>query len=669
MDIARESQVEVRSSQVNSLFQRAIRHPLVFWVFVLPLLFSAATRGAAPLRGYIPRACGFDMNRNGIIGEPADCRVCNGTTTDPDSDGVNEDLIYIDCQSGTDSATCGAPTSPCRTINYAWNDRADGPGDGAEDILCFRGTCTSEENTAPGVSGVAGFYVRAQSGSEARSFELPSHPTMLVGWDVDADGSYPPVDNDVAVLDGGPGQLTRAFHFNLNGVKSYLEVAHFVARDYGRFGPQTEDLGFLRVGFFGPQSTHVYLHDLQLERINRGRSSGSSVSVFNFFRGGTVPQHWALVNLNISEMASWLVRGSGQDTLAQENGPFRFQNLTVTALGCSFATCGSTAATTMFKLWGYVRGVEILDSVFNLQPFLWFPGGNPSNGVSPSQCVQDWTIRNNEFIDFQRALNVEAFTSGFCDGVSARPVDDIVFDRNFSHNDYPWDLGDPAVMIQAGNTVTETIGDVTVSNNVFASTTEMAACLWSEAGNPLGLNPGQIIFAGNSCLTNIDRYAAIMIGRPDQPEQAFPQQNYLIKNNLIRGLEATDVNVRTDFGPLNWQADNNLFATGAAYSWNGIPAATLAVWRSLSADDVNSRDCTPLFRSLNPLEFHLDFADTCALGAGTQVLGIDAFDVEGQARGITPGWEIGADEVLPLVFRGTFAPGTFSEWSSVVPGS
>src|SRR5437016_9820407 len=76
---------------------------------------------AEAARGYQSRACGFDMNHNGIIGEcrnhspnglgsPGDdcpdCHVCDGVTKDPDGDGVNENIIYVDCKAGTDTSTC-----------------------------------------------------------------------------------------------------------------------------------------------------------------------------------------------------------------------------------------------------------------------------------------------------------------------------------------------------------------------------------------------------------------------------------------------------------------------------------------------------------------------------------------------------------------------------------
>ncbi len=34
---------------------------------------------AVPPRGYQSRPCGFDLNHNGVAGEPADCNVCDAS--------------------------------------------------------------------------------------------------------------------------------------------------------------------------------------------------------------------------------------------------------------------------------------------------------------------------------------------------------------------------------------------------------------------------------------------------------------------------------------------------------------------------------------------------------------------------------------------------------------
>ena len=138
--------------------KRAMRRAAPVFVVAAATVFVTPAGGAYPEPGYQPRACGLDMNRNGLPGEPADCRVCDGVTTDPDSDGVAEDLIYVDCTNGADTGACGAPGSPCASVGHAWRQIADGPADGAEDILCLRGVCLGEELVNPGVGGVPGTF-------------------------------------------------------------------------------------------------------------------------------------------------------------------------------------------------------------------------------------------------------------------------------------------------------------------------------------------------------------------------------------------------------------------------------------------------------------------------------------------------------------------------------
>lgn len=620
----------------------------------------------APPRGYQARPCGLDMNRNAILGEPEDCRVCDGTTLDPDYDGVLEDMLYIDCDVGIDNALCGSPAAPCRSIQYAWNTRADGPDDGAEDILCFRGTCLTEENTTSGHSGVPGHYIRPRQGSEARDWEYPSNPTMLVGWDSDADGQYPPYDqDDVAVLDGGPNALARAFHINHNGRKSYTEMAHFTARDYGRYALGETVVGFIQIGRYGPVSSHGYLHDLQLERINRGRSSGSATTVINLFRGGTQPQWWAFENINVVETASWVIRGSAQDSAEKENGPYRFKNFSVSVHGCPYSQCGRTAATTVMKLWGYVSRIEVLDSIFDLRPDVWEAGGNPSNGISPAQCSRDWTIRNNEFIDFQRALNLQVTAEDACDAVDGRTVDDVVFDRNIWFNTHDWGSGDTGIKIEAGHSLKETAEDLYITNNVFFSTDPIAACFWSDAGNPNGPNVGTIHFVGNSCIADIDRFGAVLLGENTELITFYPQQNYVIKNNLFTGISSGGMNVLAEHRPENLQSDNNIFDPDASFQWTTVNLSSLAEWQNFTDGDTNSRNCVPTFKSSD--DFHLHLTDTCAVDRGAPLAGVAETDVEWQPRGLGDGWDIGADEVLPAFFFSDFESGDTDVWSAVVP--
>ena len=94
---------------------------------------------AAEGKGYKGRPCGLDMNRNGAVGEAADRLVSDGKTRDPDGDGVDEDIFYVDSERGSDETGSGSPARPFKTVQKAL-DAADGPRDGAEEIICISGT-------------------------------------------------------------------------------------------------------------------------------------------------------------------------------------------------------------------------------------------------------------------------------------------------------------------------------------------------------------------------------------------------------------------------------------------------------------------------------------------------------------------------------------------------
>jgi len=180
-------------------------------------------------RGYVARACGFDLDDDGIIGEASDCTICDGSTTDPDGDGTAEDINYVQAQTGTNSTTCGASGTPCATIAYvlagsnsSFANVVNGPADGAEDIICIAGTFTSV-NLAANISGVTGNH------TNRHSHEYPTDPFMIVGWDTDGDGSYPPFDtDDTAVIDGGGTSNT---FIDASDNTSYVEIAHIAVKD------------------------------------------------------------------------------------------------------------------------------------------------------------------------------------------------------------------------------------------------------------------------------------------------------------------------------------------------------------------------------------------------------------------------------------------------------
>ena len=615
------------------------------------------------------------MDRDGIWSEPEDCRVCDGLTLDPDGDGQNEDILYIDCDNGSDTAICGEVGNPCRTIEFAWNTRADGPADGAEEILCFRGVCRTVNFFEPAVGGVPGTYTVPASGSQVRDWQYPADPVMLVGWDSDGDHEYPPTDrDDIAVLDGSAG-LERTF--KLNHFSDYVEMAHFTASDYGRFTDE-DDTGFVGFGPQGGLLTHLYFHDLALPRINMDRATTSTTSLVNIFTNHTRPQWVQFANLQVLNNGQWFARGSGRDE-APDYGPFRFIGITRTSHSCDFSTCGNSAGAPGFKVWGYLTGVEILDSVWDANVGAWEPKaqGGPSGAtfVNPAQCTQDWMVRNNKVIDHKIALKVEGYANNFCDAPEARPTDEIYFDSNDVRNTYePWRSGDHAVRIQdGGQNAGEVVGNVYITNNFMTSSTGWEATVWSDAGHDAIPPTGTILIANNTFYGNINRHGSIVIGNVEGADMLFPHQNYVLQNNIFGAFIATnngekDFNVRTTYPVTHLTADHNVYDPTGEFSWNDGPRMSLTGWHSATGEDAGSLLCDPQMKDPDTGDFHLLVSDTCALDQGLEPAPV-ALDIDGQPRGQLMGTDIGADEFTARVFDDGFESSDTTRWSFTWPGA
>ncbi len=637
------------------------------------VLMLAVSPAIALPRGYEARACGFDMNRNGIVGEPEDCDVCDGVTADPDGDKVAEDLTYVDADNGSDLSGSGSPLNPYRTIQHAWSS-VDGPGDGAEDIICFRGTATTEEFISPGSSGLAGTYSVARTGSQDRDWLFPRNPTMLVGWDFDDDGAYPPFDgDDIAVLDGtGDGVAAGlARVFSLDDRHDYLEIGHLEIRNYGRYTPG-DDSGFVIHGPSGNGLNYVYYHDLELYSINQDRRGDGEDFAIDLFNSGL---HWTnFSNLLFADNGGWFARGAGPDSGTDE-GPIRWQNVTRTTHSCDFSDCGSLAGWPGFKIWGYISGLEILDSIWDANVDSWEP--NPSGGHGApflviGQCSQDWTVRNNEIIDASVVMAVQPTSAGFCDDGDARPVDNVVFDRNIARNTYTeWGFGNaglqilrPNVGAGEGDVAGETVGSVTITNN-FLSTSGVPweTCIWSLAGNQVAAPPGEIVIANNTCDGEIRRWAAIAIGEIDGfGDPAQPQQNYVIKNNAVSGLDTGERNVQMTYAPSGLDMDSNVFDGDGTWEWTNGVETNFATWQALSGGDQRSRVCLPQYVDSTIGDLHLLVGDSCARGRGEDLASITLVDIDDEARPVGE-WDIGGDQVV-VMFADGFESGDLSAWVS-----
>ena len=635
-----------------------------------------------PVKGYDPRPCGFDLDDDGRVGEPEDCRICDGRTRDVDGDGVDEDLIYIDCQVGRDHELCGLPDRPCRSVEYAWTSRADGPEDGAEDILCFRGRCSPEVLT-PAVGGLEGFRVQPAEGSQARAFRFPMDPTMLVGWDSDGDGEYPPFDpDDVAVLDGGPpedgsgGQgLSRAFH--LGEGNSQLEMAHFSVLDYGRYS-SVERSGFVHFGIRGGlRADHLYFHDLELSGINQDQPTQGHRIVFNYFTGGTNFHHLAFVNLKLSNVGGFMVRGSGPYRPGTEaeggnDGPMRWQNLSVTAHGCDHSSeaCreGGGAAFIGWKLWGWIDGIEVLDSIFDANVAEWEPKPMGNGGallVNATQCSRQWTVRGNEIYDFKVGFEAQGGDGAYCTYDTEndpprqvpRRTGEVVFDQNIFVNTYqPWRRGDHAVVLKGGDDLNRTLDDVVISNNILASTDGFDACIWVEVGNGRGPNPGpnpgRIDIFANTC------YGARAEGRSTGLEisqsrvTTFPAHDIWVRNNIFAGLQPGDYGMRFRYRPEALRLVGNVVSPAARYALGKDRAETLDDLSALLGMPHESRACEPLFVAPEQGDFHLvtqvdsegESTPGCAIEDGLNLSFWTNVDVDGEPRPEGGPWAAGADQ-------------------------
>ena len=565
----------------------------------------AATFIAGRRKGYVPRPCGFDMDRNGAIGEAPDRRVGDGKTRDPDADGVNEDILYVDADAGSDQAGDGSPGKPLKTIQQAL-DLADGPEDGAEDIVCISGTF--HEALVMRKGGVPGHYTRD-------GFQFPKNPTMIIGWDKDGDGVYPPYDqDDTAVLDG---QRTLAWAIANQDKLSHIEIAHLTIRNYGYKEKIGGALKLFRWGT-GSQS-HVYIHDVEMHAINKAEKDASSKIVINFWGGPMTDV--AIINNLVDEYSSYFCRGAPPDRA----GRFRFQNNTLRMYGMR-----GGSFVTGWKLWGHHRTVEILDNVLDCNAAAWRPLGHVS-GVGVCQGTQDWMIRGNVFLDL--GITLQPFAKGF---PFERRLDNILIGRNIFRSTYSgWAWPRIGVHIQGYKDAPahQSVEDVVIANNFFCGPAGWGAAVLCTACNGGGPQHGTIAIAGNTMLGPFAKARAAIAIEAAQLG-AYRHQRFVIKNNLIANA-GDGLNVAVDYAPQRLIADGNVYDADAGFRWNNRKhweSVALAAWKAATRQDVHSRRGTPLFVDPAAGDLHLAQKDSIARGAGVDISQTVPVDFDGQPR-------------------------------------
>ncbi|MEM1248801.1 MAG: Ig-like domain-containing protein [Acidobacteriota bacterium] len=615
---------------------------ILFYVsFLLLLLFAASPSEAQlfPDRGYQPRGCGFDLDDDGLVGEPADdCQICNGLESDPDGDGVDEDLIYVDCDTGTDSPSCGTPNNPCRSLNYALVTVADGPADGAEDIVCVKGTCPADL-IKPNTRGIPGHRTAPASGSDEFDFQYPTNPAMIVGWDFDADGQYPPFDSDDrAVIDGSAAG--RAFLMNNGRSNDHFEIAHLEARDFNRYvGVPASSGGFLKANQ-GRDTSHLYVHDIEMRDMSAGKELGSGAIVFDLFSLDGM-EYFAVENIRSLNTGGYFGRGSGSDGQGSASS-IRFKNVTVESHGGCTNCAPRPNRTIAFRIWGYLNRFEILDSKFDGNLSSRLPGVNDpgSDGVHLLHCLQDVSIRNNEFRDLKSALAVDPGEWG-CD-LLPRSTDDIVFDRNSyivtRALGYQW--GGSGVVVAASDSNVKTLLDLDITNNFFSGPDGgLSSCLYYSGGNDLGPNGGTIRYSHNTCHGDLflNRGALHLLDIRN-----YKHENWVVENNIVAGLGSGDFAISTSYNPLNWASRSNSFSPGAGFQWNRSSRLDLAAFQASSQSEGGSNSCEASLENPGASDLHLRMSDTCARDRGVTT-SLNA-DIDGQVRTSSDPRDRGADE-------------------------
>lgn len=547
----------------------------------MPFLLLVLVAPARATVGHQPRACGYDLDGDRERGEPEDCVVCNGSTTDVNGDGRPDRMVYVDCDVETESGD-GSAQNPFGTIARAM-ESLEAADEGRLQAICFRGTC--RESIEPSVSGAEGSY-------SAERFSHPRFPMLLSGWDADGDGIYPPLDpDDYAVLEGGAG---RPFAIENRQGRSRLEFAHFSAIDFGR-DCSLGEAGFMKPALGVGEVDHISVHDLELIDINRGCRPTASRAVFLLSLKGARLRHLAIENVLVADYGGYAIRGSG--VASDSLGRYRFRNLTMRPSGPDGGFAHG------IKLWDHIQRIEVLDSLFDANPWGWnpcphslaVPGCEPTYAITAGQCSGRWTIRGNEFRDWKYAISIQPDAgSEFCQD---RDIKRVSIRENRITNDYePWRFGDFGIRIRPGSRVT--VRSVDISRNELRSSVGWEACIWSNAGSDVGPSRGAIRISENLCVGPANRYAALTIGAPPGGGSApdHPHQHYRVRRNVFS--DVTGVNVSTEYDVERFEASRNVYDPDATFSWGGAPnlpgpgvSDDFAEWLAASGEDPSSVVC------------------------------------------------------------------------------
>ena len=310
---------------------------------------------------------------------------------------------------------------------------------------------------APGdpqcVAGHQTFHWREPTGNRVRRFQYPSNPLILMGWDADNDGVYPPVDADdsAVITNGGIGHIKNIFD-HVSPSASSIEYAHFEVRGFGAGccsdGNLIWKLGNAR------NAEHLYFHDIFLNGVNRQNETDGNNMVWSLFKSRQ-GRWWAFEHIEAQDFGGRMFRGGaempglgGNDSevfgvaehISSENaqlrgvtGPVRIANFKATFLpadrtdegldcrekngNCPNTSSVVQASAQFAKIWGNFVGLEIVDNDISARVDTWKPtdhdvGLNRSSFVSLGCSLREIDVIANTVRDFSTPFMLEPDRDG-----------------------------------------------------------------------------------------------------------------------------------------------------------------------------------------------------------------------------------------------------------------
>lgn len=607
-------------------------------------------------RGVLEHACGLDLDDDGVFGTGDDCKVCAWDENvepprDPDGDGIDERMMWVDCDEGIDDGDCRDRGVPCASLNYALDmlpARAD--ADNFESIVCFTGTCQVNAGLRL-PSGLVGGVTR-------NGFDYPRDPLMIIGADADGDEQYPPWDkDDVAEIVASPDGLDAVLFSvdsTVEGIGRDIELAHFTIT------ADPVDLRLLR-NRNGPAIQRLYLHDLELVGFRSGETDHPESPLFELAGAGATEQYFgsqilgfALENTKITGFGGAIIRAN--TATGVEQGAIRIANVDARANGCDATTCTNYyddsvllpegAKVSILDIFGEHHSITVVDSIFDAQTDQWTPYGGDGSSRVPltaftfGQCTSNITLRNNEIRGFGTALRLEATSNAKCEGAG---VDDVRFEGNLViGNDGASRLNTATIIPidirsrSLGNAEPEAnVGRVELLNNAIVPLEPSAACI-AIAASLGGAPSGPFLLHHNTCVIDLDPEAnegAVLRVWGDVAIDAFD-----LRNSLLLADPGTPT-VRVGRLGADWIVDGNVLGADPTFLVEGVDES-LGTWQARGFD-ASSAMCTPTF--LEADGYHLEADDACAVDRGLADVALMT-DIDGDARDATP--DVGADELV-----------------------